>query len=204
MDGDVSLTSIKGQGTTSILSITFELDTSSPQEQRTRAWANGHYNQEIKPASPLSTDFDLDRVSVLVVEDNAINQKVITGILRSLGVSKVSWAAHGEEAVIHMTAALAMKGAAAKDHVTGHAAAKQILPPDLIFMDCQMPVLDGFAATQQIRSSLRYRGPIIALTASAIQGYRQKCLDAGMDDYITKPFTKIDIKNVLAQWLHKS
>ncbi len=76
---------------------------------------------------------------------------------------------------------------------------------DLILMDCQMPVMDGFEATHQIRQfeaqTEQERIPIVALTANAMQGDREKCLDVGMDDYLTKPYTAENLSNILAKWL---
>ena len=77
---------------------------------------------------------------------------------------------------------------------------------DLVLMDCQMPVLDGFAATAAIRKHeasicTGRHVPIIALTANAMEGDRGKCLDAGMDDYLSKPFSQEDLKAVLQRWM---
>jgi CheY-like chemotaxis protein len=79
---------------------------------------------------------------------------------------------------------------------------------DLIFMDCQMPDVDGYEATRQIRhweslqapSDLRPRMPIVALTAHAMPGDREKCEAAGMDDYLSKPFSGQDLLDVLQRW----
>lgn len=139
---------------------------------------------------------DLQRRQVLVVEDNPVNLTVISGHLRKLGVKEVLAASNGEEAINLITSA-----------------AK---PPDIIFMDCQMPILDGFDTTRLLRSSLRFGNPIVALTASATPGYRQKCLDAGMvrspavcisltnngqNDYVTKPFTRKQLLETMRAWL---
>jgi CheY-like chemotaxis protein/HPt (histidine-containing phosphotransfer) domain-containing protein len=72
---------------------------------------------------------------------------------------------------------------------------------DLILMDCQMPVMDGFQATRAIREQGSRRVPIIAVTANAMEGEREKCLDAGMDDYLAKPVRPEDLIAKLEQWL---
>ena len=74
---------------------------------------------------------------------------------------------------------------------------------DLVLMDCQMPVMDGFRAARMIRACETggRRLPIIALTANAIDGDRQRCLDAGMDDYLSKPLTLEALLTVLEHWL---
>jgi CheY-like chemotaxis protein/HPt (histidine-containing phosphotransfer) domain-containing protein len=78
-----------------------------------------------------------------------------------------------------------------------------LLPYDVVFMDCQMPELDGYDATREIRASETpmARVPIIAMTANAMRGDREKCLDAGMDDYIAKPIRTDDLAAMLQRWL---
>jgi two-component system, sensor histidine kinase and response regulator len=119
---------------------------------------------------------------VLVVEDNEVNQQVATAMLRRLGCD-VDVANHGRECLTALEA-------------TRY---------DLVFMDCHMPVMDGFAATGAIRSmesrSGRSRQPIVALTADALAGDSEKCLSAGMDDYLSKPFGIADMRAVLERWL---
>jgi CheY-like chemotaxis protein len=93
---------------------------------------------------------------------------------------------------------LAADGSQAVEAVTGNQF-------DLIFMDCQMPVMDGYEATAAIRQLERERGggsriPIIALTANALIGDREKCLEAGMDDYLSKPFRQDEILSKLETW----
>ncbi|MDQ9171452.1 response regulator [Oxalobacteraceae bacterium R-40] len=118
---------------------------------------------------------------LLVAEDNLVNQRVAAHMLKRLGC-KVDFAATGH-AVVAM-----------------HAKEKY----DLIFMDCQMPGLDGYDATAAIRLSEKQQAhvPIIALTAHAIQGEREKCLAAGMDDYMSKPVRMHMLREILEKWLH--
>ena len=121
------------------------------------------------------------RGTVLLVEDSPVNQLVAQGMLTKLGIS--------------MT--LARDGQEALDLVKRDTF-------DLIMMDCQMPVMDGYQATTAIRRLPEGRGkqlPIVALTANAMQGDRQKCLDAGMDDFLSKPFSLAQLKATLARWL---
>lgn len=109
---------------------------------------------------------------ILIVEDNRVNQKVAAHILKKAGY-RVRLANNGKEAVV------------------SHGAE----PASLIIMDCQMPVMDGYDATREIRAKEHgpVHTPILALTANAVKGDRERCLDAGMDDYITKPIIKEDL-----------
>jgi CheY-like chemotaxis protein/HPt (histidine-containing phosphotransfer) domain-containing protein len=118
------------------------------------------------------------RGRVLVAEDNPTNQKVIVMRLTRLGCV-VDVANDGLEAV---------QACSSNSY-------------DLILMDCQMPVMDGFQATRAIREQGSRRVPIIAVTANAMEGEREKCLDAGMDDYLAKPVRPEDLIAKLKQWL---
>jgi len=119
---------------------------------------------------------------VLLAEDNPVNQAVALGMLDSLNVD----------------VAVVADGNAAVDAVEGE-------PFDLILMDCQMPELDGLEATRLIRqreaAAGRDRVPIVALTANALAGDRERCLEAGMDDYLGKPFTMDQLHAVLSIYL---
>jgi len=117
---------------------------------------------------------------VLVVEDNVVNQKVACRMLESLGL-RTDVAANGREAV-EMTA---------------------LAPYGLILMDCQMPEMDGYEATGAIRrrAGSGWRIPVIAMTADAMTGSRERCLAAGMDDYISKPVKLDALREALAKWL---
>ena len=121
---------------------------------------------------------------VLVAEDNPVNQLVARGTLESLGYD-VQLAQDGVEAV---------------DAVReGHAFVA-------VLMDCQMPRLDGYAATEKIRAqgTPASRVPIIAMTAAAISGERERCLAAGMDDFLVKPVTRAQLEETLQHWVHKA
>ena len=119
------------------------------------------------------------RGKVLIVEDNAINQKVALRLLSSLGYES-ELAANGQEA-FEMT---------------------QQGRYDVILMDCQMPVMDGYEATKAIRRSAgaSSQAPIIAVTANALPGERAKCLIAGMDDYVPKPVNKEALQSAIERW----
>lgn len=123
---------------------------------------------------------------ILVAEDNSVNQMVIGELLRSVGVQ----------------AKIVENGAQAVTEACGH-------DFDIVLMDCSMPEMDGFEATQWIREqekSMRSkdRTIIIALTANAIQGDRERRIDAGMDDYLTKPINAKRLFETLAKWIHKA
>ena len=124
------------------------------------------------------------RGRVLVIEDNLTNRMVIEAFLTSLG----------------LTVTLANDGAQGVGVIT------QGELPDLVLMDLQMPVLDGYAATEQIRAweikNNRPRLPIIALTANAFDEDRQHCLAVGMDDFLAKPIQITALTTALSQWLH--
>ena len=122
------------------------------------------------------------RLRVLVAEDNAVNQRVVIRMLETAGC-RVDAVANGREAVDAMAR----------------------LPYDLVFMDCQMPEMDGYEASRAIRAAERAgasgrRVPIVALTANALQGDREQCLAAGMDDYLAKPITKDAFGASLRRW----
>lgn len=120
-----------------------------------------------------------DGQAVLLVEDNPVNQTVIEAMLRSLGY-QVSLVGDGQQAVHHYA-----------QH--GYAA---------ILMDCRLPLMDGYEATRQIRQlETGQQVPIIALTANALQGDREACLEAGMNDYLAKPFKRADLQRILLRWL---
>ena len=116
---------------------------------------------------------------VLVVEDNVVNQKIAQVMLEQLGC-RVNVAANGKEAVTMV----------------------EMAPYDVVFMDCEMPEMDGFAATTEIRrrEGDRRHVPIVAMTAKAADGDRKRSLQAGMDDYLSKPFQPEELRMMLERW----
>jgi len=122
------------------------------------------------------------KARILLAEDNITNQQVALGILKKLGLHADA-VANGSEAVD----------------------ALKTLPYDLVLMDVQMPVMDGLEATRRIRDTqaevLNHTIPIIAMTAHAMQGDRDECLEAGMNDYVPKPISPRALAEALAKWL---
>jgi CheY-like chemotaxis protein len=119
-------------------------------------------------------------LTILVVEDNAVNQLVATGLLENLGC-KVDVAQDGIEGVAMLTG----------EH-----------PYAAVLMDCRMPRMDGYDATRAVRAQepAGRRVPIIAMTASALEGERERCLAAGMDDFLTKPVDRDDLERLVRRW----
>jgi two-component system sensor histidine kinase/response regulator len=137
------------------------------------------------PASPrgklvIGPMFTSCRMRVMVAEDNIVNQKVACRMVEQLGL-RADVAGNGLEAV----------------------EMSQLAPYDLILMDCQMPEMDGYEATREIRrkEGINRRTVIIAMTAEAMTGAREKCIEAGMDAYIAKPVRLADLGEALRSWL---
>jgi PAS domain S-box-containing protein len=142
-------------------------------------WRGPEPSQKPTPA-PIRTMAAMPRLRILLAEDNAINQRVVLGVLQQDG-HDVTVAANGQEAI---------------DLVAQK-------PFQAVLMDVQMPVMDGFEATARIRERERANGghhiPIIALTAHAYQGFRERCLAAGMDDFLSKPLVVEELYRTLAK-----
>ena len=133
---------------------------------------------EVERQVVASATADGDQRRVLLVEDNVVNQCVAKEILKRIGVA-VAVANDGVEAVDFL----------------------QRESVDFVFMDCQMPNMDGFDATREIRQRLGLtKLPVVALTANALAGDRERCLNAGMSDYLAKPFTKDQLERMLDKW----
>jgi CheY-like chemotaxis protein/HPt (histidine-containing phosphotransfer) domain-containing protein len=134
------------------------------------------------PAREPRPPFAGSQARILLAEDNITNQQVALGILRKLGL-RADAVASGREAL----------------------QALATLPYDLVLMDVQMPEMDGLEATRQIRNPQSgvpdHQIPVIAMTAHAMQGDRERCLEAGMNDYVTKPVSPLALTEALARWL---
>ncbi len=117
-------------------------------------------------------------VRILMAEDNGINQRVGKLILQRAGFN-IDLVADGNEAL----------------------QAHQSNPYDVILMDCQMPVMDGFEACRHIRELEQRQPVIIAVTANALVGERDRCLGAGMDDYLSKPFQAEQLVAIVKKWV---
>ncbi|MDF7808744.1 transporter substrate-binding domain-containing protein [Pontiellaceae bacterium B12219] len=168
MGGEIGLISSPGQGSTFFFNLTLQQAT-----QPTALKA---------PESAHPKTISKENAKVLLVEDNLVNQKVATAILRKAGCH-VDTAENGQDAIQQI----------------------QTAKYDLILMDCQMPVMDGFEATARIRAMPPPLNtiPIIAITAHAMKDDKQKCIDGGMNDYISKPISQQGLINLINHYLHE-
>lgn len=191
MGGEIQVSSVPGRG--SCFSFDLELKAEQVREsslrERPDIAGSSSPNLDQPDGVDAPTEDDTDQgihrgTRVLLAEDAVVNQEVAQAM--------ICW--YGCEVMI------AGNGRRALEMIENHRF-------DLIFMDCQMPHMDGYEATIEIRSAEKANGrprvPIIALTANAVQGDRERCLEAGMDDYISKPFTNEIIGEKLNQWLSR-
>ena len=179
MEGDISVSSQEGRGTTFSLNVVLGKAVDDRLEEKPSTPASADQGQS--PEDGATGAISVERksaVSLLVVEDNAVNMMVMKGVLAKLGYKNIEKAQDGLEGVEKATLASF----------------------DLILMDCQMPKLDGYEATRRLRE-LGVKVPIIAMTAHAMNGDREKCLEAGMDDSLTKPIAIDTVGAMLDQWL---
>lgn len=194
MGGTITVDSAPGRGST--FSFTARLDREplrvafpigcAPSAQSSAISSTLDQAMGDSDSSSASTTADVPALKtagrILLAEDSPVNREVAVGMLELLGF-EVEVAENGRQALTP----------AQDEHV------------DLILMDCQMPEMDGLTATREIRqreiSLGRRRLPIIALTAHAMQGDREQCLAAGMDDYLTKPYSQLQLREMLLKWL---
>ncbi len=128
--------------------------------------------------APIENPRQNGHLRILMAEDNSINQRVGKLILQRAGYN-IDLVADGNEAL----------------------EAHRSNPYDVILMDCQMPTMDGFEASRQIRRLEQPQPAIIAVTANALVGERERCLNAGMDDYLSKPFQAEQLVAVVRKWV---
>jgi PAS domain S-box-containing protein len=179
MGGTTGVNSIVGQGSVFWFEILLEENLDS---EKIDASQDNQKRMSNSKGKIFKWALSLEDVNILLVEDNIINQQVAMTFLRKYGCN-IELATNGQEAFNMF-----------KDGEF-----------DLIFMDCQMPIMGGYASTALIRQeekeNNRIRTPIIAFTANSMQGDQEKCLAAGMDDYITKPVKQDKIEGMLLKWL---
>ncbi|MBF0462480.1 MAG: PAS domain S-box protein [Magnetococcales bacterium] len=175
MDGDLGVESAPGQGSTFWFTARFGKQQEGDR-QEIAAW-------QVVQRSPTPDNIRF-KGRVLLVEDNQVNQEVAIATLELFGC-QVTVACNGQRAMPLVREA--------------------DTPFDAIFMDCEMPILDGFETTRRLRQwesdTGRPRTPIIALTAHVLEQSRQQCKEAGMDDYLRKPFSQADLGAILYRWL---
>jgi len=211
MGGDIGLESREGVGSTFWFTAVFS---KQPDEQGSREKDSAEVNDEsgkvnlgdyssnyrkdysidyrkdcrkdIRPDSekPSLTEAAKNRMRILIAEDNPVNQKVAQAMLKKMGLS-ADVVANGRKAVDALQA---------NDY-------------DLVLMDCHMPDMDGFQATRIIREdgskALNPKVPIIAMTAATMQGDRERCIEAGMNEFIAKPVQQKELSRMLARWLDR-
>ena len=173
MGGEIAVESAGGKGSTFWFSFPFR-EADAADMKRASASSAVFFPQDVKrPAAEMD---------VLLVEDTPVNQVFATKLLEKFGFRKIDVVANGLEAVEATEARIY----------------------DLIFMDCQMPLMDGYQATGRIREQecgTNHHIPIVAMTANAMIGDREKCLKAGMDDYVSKPLHLGHLRAALERWV---
>lgn len=186
MGGSVQVTSEVGQG--SMFTLSIPVGVGKTQSVDAPVESKEHKVLSIKEDTTFQTITWPSDTRILLVEDNATNQLVAQGMLESIGLH-CDIAANGLEALEAIQIS------------------NDTLPYTIVLMDCQMPEMDGYDATRAVRAGKAGEGnkelPIIAMTANAMQGDREKCTNAGMDDYVAKPINLSVLQSVLRKWILK-
>jgi PAS domain S-box-containing protein len=179
MEGEAGVRSQLGQGATFWVTVRFRRVSGATREGGQRLERR---RDDVGPvAATQAQPRTIAGARILLAEDNQVNREVAVLMLEQLGC-RIEVAEDGRAAAARMSEAAF----------------------DLVLMDCQMPVMDGFAATRAIREGEQRTGkhvPIVALTAHAIAGDRERCMAAGMDDYMSKPFTQAQLGDMIQRWL---
>jgi signal transduction histidine kinase/ActR/RegA family two-component response regulator len=175
MHGKIQVESTPGEGSRFTVTLPFAVQKSDQSIARA-AFTTGE--QSGQTAAEADHQTLPQSLQILLVEDNQVNQLVATGLLKNLG-HQVDCAENGAEA---------LKALSERNY-------------DLVLMDCQMPVMNGYETTRRIRANEAWKDlPIIAVTANVMQGDRDDCLAFGMNDYITKPFSREQLQAVIKCW----
>lgn len=197
MGGKIQLDSVEGEGTTAWFTVTFpkakeaiagDIQNGVDQQYSVAKHAKTERTRSTTPYSDFS-HIPREQLRICIAEDNPVNQKIAVQFMKKLGFKYVDAYDNGQQAV---------EGLREK--------AKAGQPYHIVLMDVQMPVLDGYEATKLLRRDPieAVRGTlVIAMTASAIQGDREKCLESGMNDYLAKPVRSNVLKKKLDQYIQQ-
>lgn len=192
LGGTIQLDSKQGIGTKAIFDIELKLANSEVRLSDAPFELSHFKSVPTIPEADAQVTPEMKREShILVVEDNAINQKIAIKTIQALGFPNVTAVWNGAECLSYLLSSKSRF-------------------PSLVLMDVQMPIMDGYTATHHIRheepfahDEVMKSTPIIAMTASAINGDREKCHAAGMDDYLSKPVKREELEKMLFKWIRR-
>ena len=178
MRGEIGVNSTEGEGSTFCFKIQFSIAEELHQDLK-----ETYKNLGAEAKGDTINKITSDMAKVLVAEDHELNQVLVKKLLKRMNFMSYTMVDNGLSAV--------------EEYESGGY--------DLILMDCHMPEMNGYQATEHIRSIEKEKGnthiPIIALTADAMVGTREKCIEKGMDDYVSKPIDPNLLKDALSQWI---